>query len=299
MGSRNPFLLEWFRLARPFSLTASAVPVLLGTALALRDGAFAWATFLVMLLASLLIQAATNMFNEFYDERRGLDTATSVGISGSIVWGRMQARTVVLGGLACYVLALLLGLYLVVMAGWAILLLQLVCMLCGYLYSGGFRPIAYTPAGEAAVFLFMGILIVVAAYAVQTSSFPPRVALAAIPVGALVSAILLANNIRDMESDRQGGRRTLPLVLGRRGGVTVYRVLLAGSYVGLALLVVAGLVGPGAVLALLSLPLALWLWRAIAATTVSQRLDRVVKGTAGLHLVFGVLYTVGISLSHR
>jgi 1,4-dihydroxy-2-naphthoate octaprenyltransferase len=291
--------LEWFRLARPFSLTASAVPVLLGTALALRDGAFAWATFLVMLLASLLIQAATNMFNEFYDEKRGLDTATSVGISGSIVRGRMQARTVLLGGLACYVLALLLGFYLVVVAGWAILLIQLVCMLCGYLYSGGFRPIAYTPAGEAAVFLFMGILIVVAAYAVQTSSFPPRVVLAAIPVGALVSAILLANNIRDMESDRRGGRRTLPLVLGRRGGVTVYRILLAGSYVGLALLVVTGLVGPGAVLTLLSVPLALWLWRAIVATTVSQRLDRVVKGTAGLHLVFGVLYTVGISLSHR
>src|ERR687886_14195 len=112
MNATNPrrsLPAEWFHLARPFSLTASAVPVLFGTALALKDGAFAWGPFLAMLFGSLLIQAATNMFNEFYDERRGLDVAGAVGIAGTIVGGRMHARTVLVGALFCYTVALCLG----------------------------------------------------------------------------------------------------------------------------------------------------------------------------------------------
>src|SRR3712207_5512450 len=210
---------EWCRLARPFSLTASAVPVLLGTALALGDGAFAWGPFLAMLFGSILIQAATNMFNEFYDEQRGLDEAGTVGIAGTIVQGRMRARAVLLGALFCYTVALFLGIYRVAVGGWSILVLGCLSALGGYLYSAGPRPIAYTPASEVAVFLFMGVLIVVIAYAVQNpGSFPARVPLAALPIGGPVAAILLANNIRDMGSDRRGGRRPLPIVLGRGGG---------------------------------------------------------------------------------
>src|SRR5918992_3390890 len=212
---------EWFRLARPFSLTASAVPVLFGTALAFKDGAFAWAPFLAMLFGSLLIQAATNMFNEFYDERRGLDVAGAVGIAGSIVQRRMHARAVLRGALFCYTVALFLGIYLVVVGGWPILVLGCLCALGGYLYSAGPRPIAYTPASEAAGFLYMGVLIVVIAYAVQTGTFPLYVPLAALPIGGPVAAILLANNIRDMRSDRRGGRRTLPIVAGPGGGGVV------------------------------------------------------------------------------
>src|ERR671913_2438823 len=219
-------LTEWFRLARPFSLTAAAVPVLFGTALAYTDGAFDPYPFLAMLFASLLIQAATNMFNEFYDERRGLDTATAVGIAGSIVQGRMHARAVLLGALFCYTIALFLGIYLVVVGGWEILALGCLSALGGYLYSAGPRPIAYTPASEAAVFVFMGVLIVVIAYAVQARDFPAYVPLAALPIGGLVAAILLANNIRDLVSDRRGGRRTLPVGFGREVAILVYRALL-------------------------------------------------------------------------
>ena len=299
MSATNPgrsVLAEWFWLARPFSLTAAAVPVLLGTALAFRDGAFAWGPSGAMLLASLLIQAATNMFNEFYDEKRGLDTAVSIGIAGSIVRGRIRARTVLLGALLCYTVALFLGLYLVYVGGWPILLLGCLCALGGYLYSAGPRPIAYIPAGEAAVFLFMGVLIVAIAYAVQAGTFPPDVPLAAVPPGALVAAILLANNIRDVESDRRGGRKTLPIALGRQGGVSVYRGLLLLAYTSVAALAVVGIVPASCGLVLFSTPLALRLWRGIGATTVPERLDPVVKGTAGLHLVFGVLYTIGILL---
>jgi 1,4-dihydroxy-2-naphthoate polyprenyltransferase len=285
---------EWFWLARPFSLTAATVPVLVGTALALEDAGFALGAFMAMLVGSLFIQAATNMFNEFYDEQRGLDTATSVGIAGSIVSGRVHARAVLLGAIACYTVALIMGLYLIWVGGWPILLLGCLSALGGYLYSAGPRPIAYTAASELVVFLFMGVLIVLLSYAVQTGDFPLRVALAATPVGALVAAILLANNVRDMDSDRRGGRKTLPIVFGRRGGILVYRGLVAGSYVLASILAAAGVVSPASLVVVLSLPLAARLWTGIGSSKVPQRLDPVVKRTAGLHLIFGLLYTVGI-----
>jgi 1,4-dihydroxy-2-naphthoate octaprenyltransferase len=300
MNAPNPrrsLFAEWFRLARPFSLTASAVPVFLGTALALVEGAFAWGPFLAMLFASLLIQAATNMFNEFYDERRGLDVAGAVGIAGTIVGGRMHARAVLMGALFCYTVALFLGIYLVVVGGWSILVLGCLCALGGYLYSAGPRPIAYTPASEVAVFLFMGILIVVIAFAVQDpGSFPLRIPLAALPIGGPVAAILLANNIRDMGSDRRGGRRTLPIVLGREVGVLIYRALLLEAYAAAAALMALRIVPLECALVYLSVSTALRLWRDIAVTTTPERLDPVVKRTAGLHLAFGLLYTVGVLL---
>jgi len=288
---------EWFRLARPFTLTAAAVPVLFGTALALRDGAFGAGPFLAMLAASLLIQAATNMFNEYYDAERGLDTVDSVGISGSIVGGKIPARSVLRAALGLYAVALVLGLYLVAAGGLTILVLGLVSALAGYLYTGGPRPISSTPASEATVFVFMGVLIVVIAYAVQAREFPPDVILASLPLGCPVAAILLANNIRDLEEDRRGGRRTLPIVLGRGGGISVYRGLLAGTYVLLVLLVVFGAVPATSLVALLSLPLAAGLWRGIASSTVPARLVPVVKRTSGLHAVFGLLYAAGVVAS--
>jgi 1,4-dihydroxy-2-naphthoate octaprenyltransferase len=292
----RPIFAEWFRLARPFSLTASAVPVIFGTALALRDGAFAWGPFLAMFFGSLLIQAATNMFNEFYDEQRGLDTATTVGIAGSIVRGRVHARAVLLGALFCYTLALFLGVYLIAVGGWPILVLGCLSALGGYLYSAGPRPIAYTPASEAAVFLFMGVLIVVIAYAVQAGDFPLYVPLAALPIGGPVAAILLANNIRDMRSDRRGGRRTLPIVLGREVGVLIYRALLLEAYVAVGALMAFRAVPLECAVVLLSATPAIRLWRDIGTNMTPERLDPVVKRTAGLHLVFGLLYTAGVLL---
>lgn len=300
MSGAKSLTSEWFWLARPFSLTAAAVPVVFGTALAFEDGTASWGPFLAMLFGSLFIQAATNMFNEFYDEKRGLDTAESVGISGSIVKGTLHARAVLFGALVCYTVALFLGLYLVYVGGWEILLLGCLSALGGYIYSAGPRPIAYTAASEAAVFVFMGVLIVVIAYAVQAdaaaTSFPLYVPLAALPIGGPVSAILLANNIRDMESDRRGGRRTIPIVLGRRGAVLIYRLLLLEAYVAAALLLLAGIVPWTSVLVVLSLPLLPRLWSGITSSSVPAELDPVVKRTAGLHLVFGLLYTLGVLL---
>ena len=287
-------LTEWFRLARPFSLTAAAVPVLFGTALAYTDGAFDPYPFLAMLFGSLLIQAATNMFNEFYDERRGLDVAGTVGIAGSIVGGRLAARSVLVGALLCYTGALFLGIYLISVGGWPILVLGCLSALGGYLYSAGPRPLAYTPVSEAAVFVFMGILIVIITYAVQAGAFPLYVSLAALPIGGPVAAILLANNLRDLVSDRRGGRRTLPIVFGREVGVFLYRSLLLEAYVAVGALLAFGVVPPECALVFPSVFAALRLWRDIARYSTPRRLDPVVKRTAGLHLVFGLLYTAGV-----
>ena len=294
--SQRPVLAEWFRLSRPFSLTAAAVPVFFGTALAWADGAFSWWPFVAMLFGSLLIQAATNMFNEFYDEQRGLDVRGTVGIAGSIVGGRVRARSVLFGALFFYLLALFCGIYLIAVGGWPILVLGCLCALGGYLYSAGPRPIAYTPASEAAVFVFMGVLIVVIAYAVQAGGFPLYVPLAALPIGGPVAAILLANNLRDLVSDRRGGRRTLPIVFGREVGVLVYRLLLLEPYVAVGLLMAFGVVPLECAVVYPSLFAALRLWRNIAEHSTPKRLDPVVKRTAGLHLVFGLLYTAGVVL---
>jgi len=292
--TRQQVFAEWFRLARPFSLTAAAVPVLFGTALAFKDGSFSAGPLFAMLFGSLLIQAATNMFNEFYDAQRGLDVAGTVGIAGSIVSGRVTARRVLVGALLCYTVALFLGIYLVVVGGWPILVLGCLSAVGGYLYSAGPRPIAYTPASEAVVFVFMGILIVVIAYAVQTRDFPAYVPLAALPIGGLVAAILLANNIRDLISDRRGGRRTLPVVFGREVAILVYRSLLLEAYLAVAVLIALGVVPPECALVFPSVFAALRLWRDVASYSTPSRLDPVVKRTAGLHLVFGLLYTVGV-----
>jgi 1,4-dihydroxy-2-naphthoate octaprenyltransferase len=140
----------------------------------------------------------------------------------------------------------------------------------------------------------MGILIVIIAYAVQADAFPLYVPLAALPIGGPVAAILLANNLRDLVSDRRGGRRTLPIVFGREVGVFVYRALLLEAYVAIGALLAFGVVPPECALVFPSVFAALRLWRDIAQYSTPKRLDPVVKRTAGLHLVFGLLYAAGV-----
>jgi 1,4-dihydroxy-2-naphthoate octaprenyltransferase len=289
-------LREWLRLTRLFSLTAAAVPVLLGTALAAGRFRFLPLPFLAMLLASLLIQAATNMFNEYYDAVRGLDASDSVGISGSIVSGRLEARAVLRSALWTYAAAALLSLYLVFEGGALVLGLGLLAALAGYLYSGGPRPIAYTPFGELTVFLSMGPLIVTLSYAVQTHQLSALPLLASLPIGFLVAAILLANSIRDLEGDALGGRRTLAILVGRRRAIRLYRSLLWASYAVVAALVLARQISPWALLSLASAALALRLYREVAGSSGRIALNRVVRGTSGLHLALGLLLTLGVLL---
>lgn len=287
----------WFPLIRPFTLTAAAVPVLLGAALARWDGEFAMSHFVALLLAAMLIQAATNMLNEYFDHQRGIDTPESVGIAGSIVHGQLSAPVVLRGALVTLILALVCGLYLVAAVSPWLLVVGAISVAGAWVYSGGPRAVSSTPFGEAQVFVLMGLLLVGLGYYVHTGTVTASVLLAALPVSCLVAAILLGNNIRDMDGDEARGRRTLPIVFGRPGGIFMLIGLVFGAY---ALLIVAVLAGAApwlALVAFVSLPLAPAVIRLFRSTTVPTALHPAVKGIARLHLTLGVLYAAGVTLA--
>lgn len=292
-AARSP-LQVWWRLARPFSLTASAIPVLVGSALALSASHFDGLNFALLLLASLLVQVATNIFNEYYDYRRGLDTRESVGIAGVIVTGQVTAATVLRGALVCFAIALALGLWLVARAGWPVLAAGLLSALAAWAYSGGPRPIAVTPFGEVEVFVFMGLVQVGLGYFVHVGAVGWPVLWAALPVGCLVAAILLANNLRDQASDAARGRRTLPIVAGRRAGLAALIGLLAGAYVALAVGVALGSLGWTTLLAWITLPQAPAVVRPFRGTTDPLALNVAVLRSAALHLRFGLALAAGL-----
>ena len=292
-------LRTWFPLIRPFTLTAAAVPVLVGSALAAWDEEYAFRVlpFLALLLCAILIQAATNMLNEYFDYQRGLDTPESVGIAGTIVRGDLSAQTVLRGALVCLTGALLFGLYLVLAVSPWLLAVGAVSVLGAYVYSGGPKAVSSTPFGEAEVFVLMGLLLVGLGYYVHTETIAWGVVIAALPVSCLVAAILLGNNIRDMSGDAERGRRTLPIVFGRGVGISLLDVLVFGSFGCLVIAVLADAAPWAALLAFLSLPLAPVIARQFRATTVPAMLHPAVKGIARLHLVQGGLYATGVFLA--
>lgn len=287
----------WWRLARPFSLTASIVPVLVGTGVAVGMQTLRAVDLAVaMLLGSILIQIATNMFNEYYDYKHGLDTPETVGIAGVIVRGLVPAIDVFKAAIGCFVLALALGLYIVGRTTPEVFLVGLACALGGYLYTGGPLPIAYTPFGEIEVFLFMGPIIVGLAYFIQAGSLAPPAIWASIPVGCLVAAILLANNLRDIVADAGVGRRTVPVVLGRRIGLGIYTILLGGAFATTMLGAALGWLPVTALVPLVTFRTPLRLVRLYQSTQEPRSLDAGVRGSAGLHARFGLLLALGVAL---
>ncbi|WP_042143022.1 1,4-dihydroxy-2-naphthoate polyprenyltransferase [Paucisalibacillus sp. EB02] len=218
LNERNGFHV-WWRLLRPHTLTASFVPVFVGTMIALNTDGINILVFLAMLLASMLIQSATNMFNEYYDYVRGLDSDESVGIGGTIVRDGVHPKTVLRLALIFYGIALLLGLYICMVSSWWIAVIGLVCMLLGYLYTGGPLPISTTPFGEVFSGFFMGTVIIGISYYIQTGSINSFVIFISIPVAIFIGCIMLSNNIRDLDGDEKGGRKTLAILLGRENAV--------------------------------------------------------------------------------
>ena len=218
LNERNGFHV-WWRLLRPHTLTASFVPVFVGTMIALNTDGINILVFLAMLLASMLIQSATNMFNEYYDYVRGLDSDESVGIGGTIVRDGIHPKTVLRLALIFYGIALLLGIYICMVSSWWIAVAGAVCMLFGYLYTGGPVPISTTPFGELFSGFFMGTVIIGISYYIQTSSINSFVVFISIPVAIFIGCIMLSNNIRDLDGDEKGGRKTLAILLGRENAV--------------------------------------------------------------------------------
>lgn len=283
----------WWKATRPRTLSASVAPVLVGTAAALPE-AFSLARFLLALLGSVAIQAGTNMLNEHFDHVQGLDLTRERRADMVVQRGELPHGALFRGGVAAMLFGSLCGLVLVAQTGPGLLLLGVLSVLAGYAYTARPFALGYRALGEVIVFTFMGPVIVLGAYYVQTETWSGRALLLSVPIGLLVAAILHVNNIRDMADDLANGKRTLANLLGRRVAGYEYLALTLGSYLVLGGLVLAG-VAPWPVLAaLVTLPAALRLARNVGVAGGVLRLDRLMVGTFRLHLGFGLLVALGL-----
>ncbi|MDQ0191001.1 1,4-dihydroxy-2-naphthoate polyprenyltransferase [Alicyclobacillus cycloheptanicus] len=296
MTWRQRFDIGW-RLFRPFTLTASLVPVFVGSGLAWAMGYARIGLFIAFLIASVLIQSATNMFNEYFDYKRGLDTEDMVGISGTIVRDGVAPKTVLRLGWLCIAIAVLLGVYICASTTWIIALVGIACMAVAYLYSGGPYPLAYTPFGELAAATAMGPTIVLLAFYLETGFIDGKAALVSIPIGLLIGSILLGNNIRDMDQDKVGGRRTIAILIGRHRGRILLATVFAVSYLMVIALVLWKDITPWALLVILAAPSAIFPTRQFFRFTEPAKLHSAVKGTSGHLLRFGGLMFVAFLVS--
>ncbi|MGG0789517.1 1,4-dihydroxy-2-naphthoate polyprenyltransferase [Peribacillus simplex] len=288
----------WWELIRPHTLTAAFVPVLLGTVIALLEDGVNWLLFAAMMIASILIQAATNLFNEYYDFKRGLDTEESVGIGGGIVRHGMTPKLIMNLALGMYAIALIIGIYICAASSWWLAAVGLVCMLVGYLYTGGPLPISYTPFGELFSGLFMGFLIILIAFFIQTGDVSSTAILIAIPSGILVGLINLSNNLRDHDGDKAHGRKTMPVVMGRKNALTFMAIMFAFSYLWLVGLVLTGSVTAWIFLAFLSIPKALAAIKGFVGKTQPITMVPAMKATAQTNTFFGLLMAIGLFISY-
>lgn len=288
----------WWQLTRPHTLTAAFAPVFLGTMIALTYGDLHFPLFLAMLIASLFIQMATNMFNEYYDFKRGLDTEHSVGIGGTIVRNGIKAQTVLAIALALYAVSMLIGVYICFQTSWGLALVGLVSMLIGYLYTGGPYPIAYTPFGELVSGVVMGMLLILIAFYIQTGTVTALAILISIPSMLLVAAIMLANNIRDLEGDKIGGRKTLAILVGRPAAIKIFATFFFMSYLWVIGLVILGQLTPWALLVLISIPKPIKAITIFHAHLLPLEVMPAMKHTAVTNTIFGLLLGIGILIGH-
>ncbi|TCJ04513.1 1,4-dihydroxy-2-naphthoate polyprenyltransferase [Cytobacillus praedii] len=288
----------WWQQTRPHTLTASFVPVLLGTALAMYETDLHFGLFFAMLLASLLIQAATNMFNEYYDYVRGLDTEDSHGIGGAIVREGIKPKTILNVALSLYGIALLLGIYICSSSSWWLALVGLFCMLIGYLYTGGPLPIAHTPFGEIVSGFFMGMIIILISFFIQTGTVTSISVLVSIPIFILVGAIMLSNNIRDLDGDKEFGRKTLAILIGRKAAIKLLAGMFIVSYAWVFILIALNIISPWLAIVVLSAPKAIKATKGFIGKTIPIQMMPAMKATAQTNTIFGFLLSIGLFIGY-
>jgi 1,4-dihydroxy-2-naphthoate octaprenyltransferase len=282
----------WAMAARPPTLPAAVVPVLVGAAAAAPRG-FRLLPFAAALLCAVLIQIGTNLANDYFDFRKGADTAARLGPVRVTQSGLIPPATVRNAMIGVFGLAVLVGVYLVAAGGWPILVIGALSIAAGVLYTGGPYPLAYHGLGDLFVFAFFGLVAVCGTAYLMAGAVPPAAWWAALPVACIVTAILVVNNLRDIDTDRAAGKRTLAVLLGRRATRAEYVLLLAAAYLLLPAGPLLGLAGWWALLPLLTLPYAILLIR-IVLRAEGRPLNLALAGTGRLHLLFGTLFAVGL-----
>lgn len=285
----------WWMAIRPRTLSISATPVLVGTALAVAEGApLIWMTMLAALCCALLIQAGTNLHNDAADFERGTDLPDRVGPTRVTAAGWVNPASVRRAALISFALAFLLGIYLVSLGGWPIMAAGLASLLAGWAYSGGRYPISHTPLGEVFVLVFFGLVAVTGSYWLQSGIWSGNAVLAGLAVGLPAAAVLLINNYRDLEGDQRSGRRTLAVLIGRAVSRRLYALLMLLPFAVVALIVLHGL--EGAMLGFLALPISALFIRRLFLNPPDQDMNALLAGTAQTGFVFGLALSIGVLL---
>ena len=281
--------------ARPRTLPAAIAPVLVGTALAGSEGTFRPGPLVAALIGSVFIQIGTNRSNDYSDARRGADTEERLGPVRVTAGGLMPPRRVLVGTYVAFGVAVAAGLYLAAVAGWELLVVGAASILAGVLYTGGPRPYGYEGLGELFVFAFFGLVAVAGSYFVQVEELRWEAVALGVPVGLLAAAILVVNNVRDIDTDRRAGKRTLAVQLGRDRARSLFVGMVVLAFAVPILLIPA--LSAWLLLPLAGLPLVPPLIRTVRTRTDGPALNGALAGTGRLLAVFSALLSVGLLLS--
>jgi 1,4-dihydroxy-2-naphthoate polyprenyltransferase len=287
----------WGVAARPRTLPAAVAPVLVGSALAGSEGVFRPLAFVAALIGSVFIQIGTNLSNDYSDALRGADSEDRLGPVRVTAGGLLPPRRVLTGTYLAFGVAVAAGAYLAAVAGWQLLVVGAASIMAGVLYTGGPRPYGYEGLGELFVFLFFGVVAVVGSYYVQTEDLRWEAFALSAPVGLLAAAILVVNNVRDIDTDRRAGKRTLAVKLGRERTRRLFVAMLVLAFAAPPVTWLAGGLSAWLLLPLAAAPLAPPLVRAVASRTDGPALNAALGGTGRLLAVFSLLLALGELLS--
>lgn len=282
----------WKLAVRPKTLPAAASPVVLGSALAFSTGEFDIGIALATLVAALLLQIGANLANDVFDFHRGVDTHDRLGPLRTTQAGLLEPNDVLRGMWITFGIASVLGIYLYFAAGWLVVLLGLSSILTAIVYTGGPFPLGYYGLGDLLVFIFFGPVAVCGTYFIQTNQINSSIWIASLTMGFLITAILVVNNLRDIETDRKTGKRTLAVRLGPQKTRIEYLICLAGAYLVPAMMVTAQLLTVWVFLVYLSLPYTVSLVKSIKHDT-GRSLNTTLARTGQLTLIFSLLFSTG------
>lgn len=285
----------WLMAIRPKTLPAAASSVIVGTALAWRDGGFSLLPALAALVIALLLQIGSNLANDVYDDERGADTADRLGPTRVTQAGLLSRSQVKNGMKVVFLTALAFGLYLTWVRGWPVLVIGAFAIASAIAYTGGPYPLGYHGLGEVFVFLFFGVTAVVGTYWVQVGAAPAIAWVMSVPLGLLITAIIVVNNLRDIEQDRAVGKRTLAVRMGAKATMYEYAACVVGAYLVVAGAVAAGALTPWTLIVAASLPLAYTATRTVF-TQAGTPLNAALARTGQLSLAFACLFAAGIAL---
>jgi len=285
----------WVLASRPRTLAAAVVPVIIGSSIAVHDDVFNPLAALLALICSLLIQVGTNFVNDLFDFLHGTDKKDRIGPLRVIASGLISKQEMKMGIYLTFGISFMLGLYLVYLGGMFILFIGIFSILAGIAYTAGPFPLAYNGLGDIAVFLFFGFVGTVGTYYVQANEITAMVFWSSVPVGALITNILVVNNYRDREEDRSNGKKTLIVIFGERFGRIQYLFFMVVSYAILFVVYFTFKKDIFVFLPLLSLPLAIKLIKMIY-TLRGRELNKTLELTAKLSALYGLLFAAGILL---